>query len=263
MVAYHYDHMAQDNLPLTPLFLTPVIVTSWFAKKLQAFLITVVTSVALWIATNEFSRSWLAEATIISMQFLTYNMVGFLVVHLREAHGRALVQARFDVLTGLKNNLGFNECASKELSRMKRYQRLLGALYLDVDNFKQVNDVHGHMAGDRALKTVADAMRASIRAVDVAARIGGDEFIVLLPETDYDGLKRVAARIRATLSSMSWGELSCSIGGLVFKDPPHNVDTLIHAADELMYEAKTHGKAQSAFAGADHKVEFALPSPRE
>jgi diguanylate cyclase (GGDEF)-like protein len=248
--AYHYDRLMQDNLPLTPLYLTPVIFCAWFGRRLQAFLITLVAGATLWFATHEFAPSLPVQVTMVALQFVTYNMVGMMVLYLRSMHFVAFSQARTDSLTGLRNGLGFNDLAMKELQRLGRYHRPLGALYLDVDNFKKVNDAFGHTAGDRALQIVAEAIRSSTRAVDVPARLGGDEFIVLLPETDDDGLKHVAAKLSEQITIMSMGKLSCSIGGVLFKEPPLSVDLLIQEVDDVMYRAKIAGKAQAVFAQA-------------
>jgi diguanylate cyclase (GGDEF)-like protein len=261
LLGYVLDELAQDNLPLTLLYLAPVIFVSWFGRKLHAFLSTIPTAVALWLATRSFAPSMLSQTVTVASQFLTYNMVGMLVSHLRSSQDHERELARRDPLTRLLNTLGFGETATRELVRMRRYSRPVSVLYLDVDDFKLVNDARGHSAGDEALRIVAGAIASSIREVDTAARVGGDEFVVLMPETGYAGMKTAALRIRQHLARVTDG-LTLSLGGASFELPPQSVDEMIHEVDDLMYRAKSGGKARAAFlrSGPSRQVEFDIAS---
>jgi diguanylate cyclase (GGDEF)-like protein len=153
--------------------------------------------------------------------------------------------ARMDALTRLLNARSFKEMVGAERERLRRYGRTLSLVYLDLDNFKSVNDRLGHHVGDQLLKTIADCLRANTRQVDVAARLGGDEFAVLLPETDEYGaatvLHRLQSRILEAMQAQNW-PVTCSIGCVTFHEPPESMEEMLQQADAVMYRSKHGGK---------------------
>jgi diguanylate cyclase (GGDEF)-like protein len=152
-----------------------------------------------------------------------------------------------DALTRLANRRYFDEQLSVEIKRAKRYGSPLALLLIDVDRLKEINDQHGHEAGDAALRTVADALLASCRATDVAARWGGDEFMVLAPGVDAGGAVALARRIRETLrnlparSGASRPTVSVGVADLESTTDP-TAASLSAAADAALYEAKSAGR---------------------
>jgi diguanylate cyclase (GGDEF)-like protein len=156
-------------------------------------------------------------------------------------------RARRDPLTGLLNRRGFLEAAKLEVERSRRFGRPLTIAYLDCDDFKVVNDAFGHGAGDRLLRSVATVMRGSLRAFDRPARVGGDEFVVLLPDTAArearDTLERLTGRLGPELAAKGW-PVTFSVGAVTLLRPPLSVETVVEAADRLMYLAKRRGKAR-------------------
>ena len=163
----------------------------------------------------------------------------------RDAVRAAEALARTDGLTGLYNARAFRESVGREVARCHRYGAPLAIAYMDVDNFKGVNDSLGHATGDRVLAEVAKTLKSRLRSVDMIARLGGDEFAVLLPETDSINAGKALEKVRADLERMvsehDW-PVSFSIGIASFETPPANVDELIRRADHLMYEVKRSGK---------------------
>lgn len=154
---------------------------------------------------------------------------------------------RIDVLTGLRNRRHLADVAGAELARHLRARRPAVLLLLDIDRFKQVNDLHGHLVGDQVLRCVADAIRASIREIDTAARYGGDEFAVLLTETDRRAAMVVAERIRTTFLDMrseAVAALDCTLSiGLAEADRSlTSTDDWVGRADAAMYQAKASGR---------------------
>lgn len=152
--------------------------------------------------------------------------------------------ATHDPLTGLVNARAFAARLTQELERTRRYTRPMALLYLDLDDFKVINDSHGHQTGDAVLRLVADAMRSSVRQADVVGRLGGDEFAVLMPETDSALADAAAKRLAASLRKVFKGTptVTASIGVVSCAAPEANTDELLRRADQAMYEAKRSGK---------------------
>ena len=149
-----------------------------------------------------------------------------------------------DVLTNVLNARSFAERVGQELERNRRYPRPLALLYLDLDNFKVINDTHGHQTGDGVLRLVADAMRTSVRTSDVVGRLGGDEFAVLMPETDAPLADAAAERLVVSLRNVFKGtpKVTASIGVVSCCATGARTDDLLRRADQAMYDAKKGGK---------------------
>jgi diguanylate cyclase (GGDEF)-like protein len=161
---------------------------------------------------------------------------------LRTAHQTERRLARTDPLTGVANFRWFEEEARREMYSSRRYGGPLSLIYLDLDDFKRVNDERGHAAGDEVLRSVASALRAALRPTDLVARIGGDEFVVLLPHTDHEGAEKAIERVRGTLAGTG---VAFSVGIIQLDQVVGSIDDLVGKADELMYEAK-HAKQHAA-----------------
>jgi diguanylate cyclase (GGDEF)-like protein len=165
-------------------------------------------------------------------------------------HELAAEQAVTDELTGLSNKRRFSEMLQKEFARAQRFGHNLSLLMLDIDDFKQVNDVHGHLQGDEVLRAIGRALDSESRGVDEPARYGGEEFAVALPETGTDGALEVAERIRARIESQRVprgdgdGHLNvtASIGVASLSEAVTDPEGLIAAADKALYVAKAAGK---------------------
>jgi diguanylate cyclase (GGDEF)-like protein len=176
-------------------------------------------------------------------------VVAVLVRLLRERVDRLLAQlsraADTDALTGLLNRRGFNRCLREELRRAGRSGQPLALVVADLDRFKALNDEFGHPAGDDALRQVSALLGAAKRASDTMARIGGEEFALVLPYTDRAGAEAMAERIRETIRSQFAAQgiaLTCSFGIAVFPDDGHTQDHLMRAADAALYGAKELGR---------------------
>ena len=177
------------------------------------------------------------------MSLGTLAVTGIMLALLRQRADTLILTldsaARTDALTGVLNRRAFDECFADELARVQRTRRPLSLLVFDVDGFKEINDHHGHQAGDRVLKDVAAAVGDS-RQMDVVGRLGGDEFALLLPETDTGGAQTAAGRVltaledRATAVEVSVGIASWPVHG-------GTADELLEAADCALYAAKHAG----------------------
>jgi diguanylate cyclase (GGDEF)-like protein len=159
-------------------------------------------------------------------------------------------QATHDALTGLPNRVLFADRLRQAVLAAQREKTRLAVLYFDLDKFKPVNDTHGHAIGDALLISVAQRVSASLRESDTLARIGGDEFVVLLPRCGGpEDARKVGENILAQLNRPFPVEqlvlhISCSVGFALFPDNGVDSDTLLRSADQAMYEAKTHGRSQ-------------------
>ncbi len=156
-----------------------------------------------------------------------------------------------DPLTSLYNRRHFFDIAEQELERAKRYQHAVSLIMLDLDLFKNVNDTYGHLAGDMALKKVAQIIKETIRQVDIAARFGGEEFVILLPVTNTEQAVLLAERLRSNVRENplilknSVVEVSISVGISSKKAvDPLSLEVLIHCADQALYQAKKMGRDQ-------------------
>jgi diguanylate cyclase (GGDEF)-like protein/PAS domain S-box-containing protein len=153
--------------------------------------------------------------------------------------------ARRDVLTGLYNRRSANERLRTEFLRMKRTGRVYATLMLDIDHFKQVNDTFGHETGDHVLKQLAEALQNSIRSTDFVARFGGEEFLVVLPETEADGAKTIAEKIRVNVAGQEFPgikRITISIGVSRAEPSDSNEEEAVRRADYALYAAKNHGR---------------------
>jgi len=181
-----------------------------------------------------------------------------MVSKLREGHSELERLSLTDGLTGLYNRRHLATTIAEELARARRQNRPCALLMLDVDHFKMYNDAHGHLAGDEVLVRVAKVIREAIRVIDRPVRYGGEEMLLLLPDTDLDGGAEVGERIRGRLAEefFAGGRVTVSIGVAVFPEHGESPEALIMSADAAMYEAKHGGRDRVVRAG----LEPAAPS---
>ena len=188
----------------------------------------------------------LFESFPLSVIVFLLAIIVILVLLLRRSWKRERELANHDRLTGLVSREAFRDHLHVEKNRCTRTGKPLTLAYLDCDEFKKVNDSFGHLTGDQVLKTVADVMRSNTRGYDIVARMGGDEFAILLPETSAESARCVVERLHSELSeamqSREW-QVTFSIGVITFCDPAESADEMIHAVDTLMYSVKREGKA--------------------
>lgn len=176
---------------------------------------------------------------------LTYVLLLYIFAHLRHHYAQMHLMAHTDALTGLINRRAMQECLEAELERVKRYDRRFAVLLADIDHFKWVNDNHGHAVGDQVLREVAGRLSAGLRPSDQIARWGGEEFLVLAPETDLTQAQALSGRLFEAIvaNPVSGLEISLSIGVACYR-PGDSIAGLLSRADEAMYRAKVAGRAR-------------------
>lgn len=204
-----------------------------------------------WMQRADGTRFWghtLLTASEPGDQPSGFNLVVRDISDHRESMESLLKQATSDQLTGVANRRAFYEAADMELARHTRKPRAITLLLIDIDHFKQVNDTHGHPVGDQVIRNLAEVMLRSVRSIDVVARLGGEEFAVLLPSTDVAMGRRIAERIRANVAKQTVraGQLAInyrvSIGVAAVDKGITSPDELIAAADQALYDAKRNGR---------------------
>ena len=162
-----------------------------------------------------------------------------------------------DGLTGLFNHRHFQDTLNAELSRSQRYSNECSILFIDLDHFKSYNDAHGHLKGDELLVELANKIRDGMRDSDIAARYGGDEFVVILPQTGKDQAASVAEKIRKLIKDYPFygedvlpnGPITVSMGVATFPEDGNGNNAMIQSADDALYQAKLEGKNKVAKSG--------------
>jgi diguanylate cyclase (GGDEF)-like protein len=241
------DYAAGQRLSCLLFYLIPVALAAWWGGFSCGILLSVAAAALRHLVQASHGPAeppiiYLWDATV---HFGIFTLSSSLVSRLRVALVRERALARTDPLTGTANGRTFYDHAEQEVRRSERTGRALTLAYLDIDNFKAVNDRLGHPAGDDLLRQVADVIQRQTRAGDLVARLGGDEFAVLLAETDPVGAASALPRLRDTLmrrvAARGW-PVSFSIGAATFLRPPCDVDALVRHVDGLMYRVKHGGK---------------------
>lgn len=254
------DSVSGPDLSFHIFYLVPVIMAGWAAGAWPAAMIAAAAALGWQVADTLTGRGYellLTPYWNVVVRFSSFLVVGYLLAALRTSWNHEREMARTDDLTGVRNPRSFAEVADAELRRARRFGRPLTVAYLDLDDFKTVNDTLGHSAGDAVLRAAAQAMVRSLRGVDVVARLGGDEFGVLLPETDADLAGTVIQKVlqAVTEGTAATGyPVTASIGAITYRQLPRTVDDLIRLADDRMYEIKRKGKNRVHHEVIDHQV---------
>ena len=250
---------AQVGIPLDELGAE---MRNWMTRLIAACLIALLLGLSLaWFIGGRIARSIgaLAEPArqlglggpieIPQLHFQEAVALGSALIDARVTLDRARHDAHHDPLTGLANRVLMNLMINQQIAMCRRYQRELSVLFIDLDEFKRVNDTHGHALGDQLLREVSARLQASIRSADMAARLGGDEFAICLLDTGLPGASNTAQKLIGILSqpfAPSGFEIhiSASIGVAVYPATSDDADSLLNAADRAMYRAKSEGKSQ-------------------
>lgn len=242
------DFFSGVQVRVFPLYYVPISFAAWYFGRAGAVAAASLCAFG-WFGSNQLAGLQFSHPTIwvanTLVQGASFTIVGLLVASLKLAVSRERALSRTDSLCPLLNSRAFYEDSGRLLALCRRNKRPITLAYLDLDNFKAVNDARGHKAGDDLLCTIAQILLSSVRSSDVAARVGGDEFAIMLPELGPDEARRTLERLRGALSQPA-PDLSCavtvSVGAVTFMMAPDDLQAMVRMADSVMYSAKKDGK---------------------
>lgn len=244
------DWVSGYELSFSIFYLMPVSLAAWYSRSLGCYILGVFAS-TVWQASNFLAGETFSQPAFYVWNALTrlcfYLVIAYILRDLRSILVREKLASRRDHLTGLHNLRSFEESLEREHSRAVRHSKPLAIGFIDLDNFKKVNDEMGHAEGDRVLTKVAQALTQNLRKSDTVGRVGGDEFVVLLPQTGMEVGEAVAQKLVNCLRELSAEEnwpISASLGLAVFTNPNQTQTTsaMLQVSDSLMYQVKEKGK---------------------
>jgi diguanylate cyclase (GGDEF)-like protein len=242
------DYFTGIELALSFFYLIPVTMVAWVRGKNDGLAFSVLCSI-VWLLSNLLSGETFSNPFIgvwnTLIRFGFFSVVTILLTELRQALDEERLLANTDPLTGALNRRSFNEIAEKKMIIAEVNKRPYTMVYIDLDNFKNVNDTLGHAVGDLVLKSVVDTLQTQIRSSDFLARLGGDEFAILLSDINQEQAKVIVGRLQSALTKQmqtSGWEITFSIGVTTVLSMPESVDKLISLTDSLMYDVKSKGR---------------------
>jgi diguanylate cyclase (GGDEF)-like protein len=240
------DFSTRYETAISLLYLAPLVATAWFSWQGIALVVALLSGVSdvllSYIMTGSADAMNVLNAGI---QTVFFTVFAFVLLALRKSQAHLKTLSRTDPLTGALNSRCFFEAGNLEALRSFRYHHPFSVVFIDIDDFKLVNDKLGHSAGDVLLCDIVKKIQGTIRNTDVLARLGGDEFSVLLPETGEEAAQIAVARIRKSLSSAEAakpGAVTFSVGLVTNLGVQISFEEVLKMADDLMYEAKRAGK---------------------
>ncbi len=264
MVAF-LDYITGVEFSFSLFYLIPITLISWAISERLGLVFAILGS-CIWIAVDIGSGNSNRTSNLFAYMWNAITRLGFFLlpvfmIRLNRALQREKELARTDFLTGVLNARFFHELAQMEINRSVRYKRPFTLAFIDVDNFKTINDTFGHTTGDIVLRAIGMNIKTHLRRTDIVARVGGDEFVVLLPETNAQIAPVAISNMqRALLNEMNengWS-VTFSIGVLTLSDPRLSVDEMLGRTDQLMYIVKNSGKNNIQYAIHPTEETYAL-----
>lgn len=241
------DYLTGYALNVAFFYFFPILWVTWKVGIIGGIFLSLLSSF-LWFVANLLTRSSDISLSVhywnTGIRLGTFTGVASLLAMLKKSKEREFL-AKIDSLTGAGNLRYFLEEAQREVRRARRYHRPLSIAYLDLDNFKRVNDTLGHSTGDEVLCTVVRTLNENIRSSDILARLGGDEFVLLFPETGYESfngaLQKIHKMLLEGMQRNHW-PITFTVGAVTFGVPPESTDDILKIVDGVMYSAKKSGK---------------------
>ncbi len=242
------DYQTGNEFSFSLFYLLPILLISWYVGRAAGLGISVFSALT-WLSADIFVREDYFHPIVYFwntlMRFGFFVIVAYLVSELNKSQKIVEALAHTDFITGVVNSRYFHQLLSAELARARRYERPFTLIYLDIDNFKQVNDRFGHEGGDILIKAIADELNRNVRVTDTVARLGGDEFAILFPETGQQEAKIITTKLHEGLKERlnpGLPFITFSAGVVTYLTLPASVTETIKIADKLMYSVKNSTK---------------------
>lgn len=242
------DNLTGEQFAFSVFYLLMISVITWVTDGPSGYMASFFGALVWWAA-DVFGESETAVTLVpfwnALIRFAFFTIVTFLLASIKYLLEQLKNLSETDPLTSAANPRHFYQVLEMEVNRFHRYRRPFSVAFMDLDNFKQVNDQNGHRAGDLLLQSIVTCIRAQVRKTDVIARLGGDEFALLFPETDELAVQQTVEKIHKTLigemNEKHW-PVTFSIGVVTFKSIPDPIEKIIDMSDALMYSIKSDGK---------------------
>jgi diguanylate cyclase (GGDEF)-like protein len=242
------DYLTANELSFYLFYLLPVCLTTWYVNFSTGIFFAIL-STGAWLAADLYSGDEYSNAIVLFsntvIRFGFFIIAAYFVWRLRKSQETVQALARLDYVTEVFNSRYFHELLGIELSRSLRYGLSFTLVYLDLDNFKLINDRFGHDVGDSLIKFIAEGLKSQLRNSDVLGRLGGDEFAILFPETGQQEAEAVMSKVSNYIKERlneKYSFITFSAGAVTFMSTPNSTEETIKIADQLMYSVKNSTK---------------------
>jgi diguanylate cyclase (GGDEF)-like protein len=254
------DHITGYELSFSIFYIAPISVASWYGGRDLGVSACVASSI-IWLVVDLSAGHLYSHRVIVfwnaGVRLAFFALVSLLLSSLRARLNAEQKLAQSDALTGLLNSRAFRDSAGKVFDFCRRIDRPATVVYIDLENYKKLNDTLGHTEGDRVLRSVGSTLSQGLRSTDIVGRLGGDEFALVLPDTNPAQarmvMEKLLQKLAAEVASRKW-PIGFSIGVAIHWKPPASADEAIKSADNLLYRVKQSGKnniSYEVFGAAD------------
>ena len=246
------DRWLGKAISLSVFFLAPVGLATWYGNLRAGLALSILSGMTMVVLDMPLDAGLNARLGVLwngAAHLGFFSIVSYLL-HIHKRHFEAeKTFGRTDPLTGILNRRAFMEQSAYLFNLASYHGTPISVAYIDIDNLKQMNDCHGHVAGDALIKSVAEAMQQCCRRSDIIARLGGDEFAIVLADTNQDAARTIVAKFQRAIQGAlhSPSAVTCSVGVVTFVQFPSSIEQAVGIADALMYSVKAAGKNAVAF----------------